>query len=151
MSPSGAMSCWKPLTHWDEEGPGGPRTLPSSRDVQGEGRERVLPWACDACSSCVSVRAHHVPFAGEASVKHAQELEGAPDAWRWSFQTSHASGAFPCSCSAPADPLLQRDSHIPPRHPRPCHPPQHSMPWEEQRMRPHTARGGSGNAGGEAT
>ena len=52
----GAMSCWKSLPPWDEEGPRGPRTLPSGRDMQGQGRELVLPWVRDACSSARSVR-----------------------------------------------------------------------------------------------
>lgn len=56
MSPLGAISCWQSLPPWDEEGLGGPRPLPSSRDMQGQGREPVLPWACDACSSPRSVR-----------------------------------------------------------------------------------------------
>lgn len=51
MSPLGVMSCWKSLPPWDEEGPGCSRLLPSSRDMQGQGRELVHRQAHDACSS----------------------------------------------------------------------------------------------------
>lgn len=53
MSLLGAMSCWKSLPPWDDEGPGG---VPSGRDMQGQEREPVLPWVHNACNSPGSVR-----------------------------------------------------------------------------------------------